>query len=158
MITIRPYQPSDAGAVSHLIRTTMRISNSADYPMERLQPLIDYFTPEKVSALNQERVCFVAEENGEVVGTGALEADELVTFFVAPRKQGSGIGSALLRAVEKAALDGGLRRLRVGSSLAGAPFYRRHGYEPTGETLEGTAGAHVAMRKEIEPSASSSRA
>jgi predicted N-acetyltransferase YhbS len=158
MVMIRPYHPSDAGAVSRLIRTTMHISNSADYPMERLQPLIDYFSPEKVDALNQERICFVAEENGEVVGTGALEADELVTFFVAPQMQGGGIGSALLQAVEKAACDGGLRRLRVGSSLAGAPFYRRHGYEPTGETLEGTAGAHVAMVKELKSTASSPRA
>ena len=155
ILMIRPYHPSDAGAVSRLIRTTMRISNSADYPMERLQPLIDYFSPEKVDALSQERVCFVAEANGEVVGTGALEADELVTFFVAPHLQGGGIGSALLSAVEEAAWKGGLRRLRVGSSLAGAPFYRRHGYEPTGEILEATAGAHVGMVKELKPPASS---
>ncbi len=46
MTKIRPYHSSDAGALSRLIRTTMRISNSADYPMERLQPLIDYFSPE----------------------------------------------------------------------------------------------------------------
>jgi GNAT superfamily N-acetyltransferase len=149
MIKIRPYHSSDAVALSRLIRTTMHISNSADYPMDRLQPLIDYFSPEKVDALNQERVCFVAEESGEVVGIGALEGDELVTFFVDPQKQGGGIGSALLRAVETAAREGGLRRLRVGSSLAGAPFYRRHGYEPTGEILEGTAGAHLAMEKEL---------
>jgi predicted N-acetyltransferase YhbS len=158
MLTIRRYRPDDAGAVSRLIRTTMRISNSADYAMERLQPLIDYFSPEKVDALCQERVCFVAEENGEVVGTGALEADELVTFFVAPQRQGGGIGSALLGAVEDAAREGGLQRLRVGSSLAGAPFYRRHGYEPTGEILEGTAGAHLAMVKEVKPAASLPRA
>ncbi|HEY0152966.1 MAG TPA: GNAT family N-acetyltransferase [Longimicrobium sp.] len=158
MVDIRPYHSADAGAVSRLIRTTMRISNSADYPMERLQPLIDYFSPEKVDALNRERVCFVAEEAGEVVGTGALEGDELVNFFVAPHTQGGGIGSALLRAVEKAACEGGLRRLKVGSSLAGAPFYRRHGYEPTGETLEGTAGAHIAMEKELKPTASAPRA
>lgn len=157
-MTIRPYHSSDAGALSRLIRATMHVSNSVDYPMERLQPLIDYFSPEKVDALNQERVCFVAEEAGEVVGTGALEADELVTFFVAPHRQGGGIGSALLRAVETAAREGGLRRLRVGSSIAGAPFYRRHGYEPTGEILEATAGAHVAMEKELNPSASSLRA
>lgn len=155
MVKIRPYHSSDAGAVSRLIRTTMRISNSADYPMERLQPLIDYFSPEKVEALHRERICFVAEENGEVVGTGALEADELVTFFVAPQRQGGGIGSALLGAVEEAAWEGGLRRLRVGSSLAGAPFYRRHGYEPRGEILEATAGVHLVMVKELNPTASS---
>ena len=147
MVGIRPYRSSDARAVSHLIRTTMRLSNRADYPMERLQPLIDYFSPEKVEALSRERICFVAEEAGEIVGTGALEGDELVTFFVAPQKQGSGIGSLLLGAVEGIAAEQGLRELRVGASLAGAPFYQRRGYERTGEILEGTAGPHVAMRK-----------
>ena len=100
MVSIRPYRSADARAVSRLIRTTMRISNRADYPMERLQPLIDYFSPEKVEALSRERICFVAEEAGEIVGTGALEGGELVTFFVAPQKQGSGIGPLLLGAVE----------------------------------------------------------
>lgn len=51
----------------------MRISNSADYPMERLQPLIDYFSQEKVDALNKERACFVAEEGGDA-GTAAAVA------------------------------------------------------------------------------------
>lgn len=112
-----------------------------------LGSIIDYFSPEKVDALNQERMCFVAEDGGEIVGTGALEGEELVTFFVSPERQRSGIGSALLSAVEKAASDCGLQQLRVGASLAGAPFYQRCGYEPTGEILEGTAGSHVAMRK-----------
>ena len=127
----------------------MRISNSADYRMERLQPLIEYFSPEKVDALAEERVCVVAEDAGEIVGTGALDGDALVTFFVAPEQQGAGIGSALLAAVENAAVERGRRELRVGASLAGTPFYERHGYRPTGEVLEGTAGAHVAMRKQI---------
>ncbi len=86
---IRPYESTDAEAVSRLIRTTMRISNSADYPMDRLQPLIDYFSPEKVDQLSRERVCLVAEDGGEIVGTGGLEEDELVTFFVDPRRQGA---------------------------------------------------------------------
>lgn len=103
MNTVRPFRPSDAHAVSALIRRTMRVSNGAVHPMERLQPLMDYFSPAKVDALARERVCFVAEEGGEVVGTGALEGDELVTFFVTPEQQGRGVGSRLLEAAEDAA-------------------------------------------------------
>jgi GNAT superfamily N-acetyltransferase len=149
MVKIRPYLSSDARAVSELIRRTMHISNTADYPLERLQPLIDYFSPEKVDALGQERACFVAEAQGEILGTGALEGDELVTFFVSPERQGHGVGSLLLEAVERVASERGLQELRVGASLAGAPFYQKRGYEPTGELLEGTAGAHLAMRKRL---------
>lgn len=146
---IRAYEPADADAVSQLIRTTMRISNSADYSMGRLQPLIDYFSPEKVDQLSRDRVCLVAEEAGEIVGTGGLEDDELVTFFVNPKCQGRGIGSALLSAVEAVASARGIRELKVGSSLAGAAFYQSHGYQPTGGLREGTAGTHVPMTKPL---------
>jgi GNAT superfamily N-acetyltransferase len=148
-VRIRPYESPDARAVSELIRRTMRISNAADYPLDRLEPLIDYFSPEKVDALGRERAWFVAEARGEIVGTGALEGDEIVTFFVSPEWQGRGVGSLLLEAVERIASERGLRELRVGASLAGAPFYQKRGYEPTGEMLEGVAGAHVAMRKRL---------
>jgi hypothetical protein len=39
MIHIRPYRSSDADAVSQIIRTTMRISNSADYPLDMYKQL-----------------------------------------------------------------------------------------------------------------------
>ena len=75
-MSIRPYGASDAEALSALIRTTMRISNAADYPLARLQPLMDYFSPAQVERLNQERICLVAEaegglRNGEWLTVGA---------------------------------------------------------------------------------------
>lgn len=149
MIRIRQFDPSDATAVSNVIRTTMRISNAADYPMARLQPLIDYFSPEKVAQLSHERDCLVAEEEGEIVGTAALDGNELVTFFVDPQHQGQGIGSALLKAIEIIAFDHGRRELRVDASLAGTPFYERHGYERTGRIVAGTAGPQISMRKQL---------
>lgn len=148
---IRPYASGDAAAVSELIRTTMRISNSADYEPRRLQKHMDFFSPERIEALSEVRICLVAEENGRIVGTGGLEDDELVTFFVEPGRQGGGIGSALLDAIETIAIGRGVTILRVGATLAGAAFYERHGYQPTGETLEGMAGTHVAMIKRVVP-------
>jgi GNAT superfamily N-acetyltransferase len=149
MIQIRRFEPSDAKAVSDVIRTTMRISNAADYPMARLQPLIDYFSPAKVTQLSHERDCLVAEEEGEIIGTAALEGDELLTFFVDPQHQGRGIGSALLKAIEAIARHHGRRELKVNASLTGAGFYERHGYARTGRILEGTAGPQVSMRKQL---------
>jgi GNAT superfamily N-acetyltransferase len=147
MVQIRLYEPSDAEAVSNVIRTTMRISNVADYPIERLQPLIDYFSPPKVEQLSHERDCLVAEEDGEIIGTAALEGDELVTFFVDPEHQGRGVGSALLKEIEAIALRHGRHELKVDASLAGTVFYERHGYERTGRILDGTAGPQISMRK-----------
>lgn len=148
---IRTFAPRDAAAVSALIRHTMATSNSNDYPLERLQPLMDYFSPEKVLRLSEERICLVAEINeevsGEVVGTVALEGAELCTFFVHPDYQGAGIGTHLLTAIEAAAVEAGIEAIHTDASLSGAPFYERRGYRRTGVNIEGTAGMQVGMVK-----------
>lgn len=148
-LQIRPYRSTDAEAVSAIIRRTMQISNSADYSPERLQPLIDYFSPAKVEQINRSRTCLVAEANGQLVATAALEEDEVVTFFVLPAEQGRGIGSALLQRLEAYARNQGIAELRLDASLTGAPFYARHGFQPTGAVLDGTAGPQISMRKQL---------
>jgi GNAT superfamily N-acetyltransferase len=148
---IRRYRSSDAEAVSAIIRTTMRESNTADYPAERLQPLIDYFSPQKVEQLSHERICLVAEEGGALIATAALDGDELVTFFVLPRLQGRGVGAALLAELETIARRSGLQLLRVDASLTGAAFYERNGYRRTGAILDGTAGPQISMQKRLSP-------
>jgi len=149
MIVIRTFEPRDAEAVSALIRRTMRESNSRDYPLDRLQPLIDYFSPEKVRRLGQERVCLVADANGPLIGTIALDGTELATFFVLPEYQGQGIGTRLLAAIEQRARSLGITRLTVDASVTGAAFYARMGYLRTGVEREGTAGMQIGMDKQL---------
>jgi len=127
----------------------MRESNAADYPPARLEALIAYFTPEKVRALAAERHCMVAVSNDDIVGTGAREGNELVTFFVLPEWQRHGIGAQLLATLEQNARAAGLEELLVSASLAGVGFYERHGYRRTGTILEGTAGPQIALRKSV---------
>lgn len=148
-IMIRPFEAKDAEVVSSIIRTTMRISNSADYNLDTLQPLIAYFCPQKVAALAQERYCLVATVDGKTVATAALEDGYLLTFFVLPAYQGSGIGSRLLAALEEHAQSQGIETLVVESSLTGEPFYRARGYLPTGASKEGSAGRQVVMKKRL---------
>jgi GNAT superfamily N-acetyltransferase len=148
-VEIRTFAPGDAEAVSALIRQTMRVSNSGDYPLERLQPLMDYFSPEKVLLLSEERHCLVAEVNGRVVGTIALEGAELCTFFIHPDYQGLGIGSQLLTTIEQVALAVGIDAIRMDASITGATFYTKRGYRRTGVDIEGTAGMQVGMEKRL---------
>jgi GNAT superfamily N-acetyltransferase len=149
MIAIRAFELRDAASVSALIRRTMRESNSRDYPLDRLQPLIDYFSPEKVRRLGQERVCLVAEADQLLIGTAALEGAELATFFVLPEYQGQGIGTRLLAAIEGQARALGITRLTVDASIIGAAFYAANGYLRIGVEREGTAGMQIGMEKKL---------
>ncbi len=88
----------------------MAASNAKDYSIERLRPLIDYFSQSKIELLNRERLCLVAEQAGHIVGTAAIEGQQVCTFFVHPDRQREGIGTALLAALEDAARALGLHR------------------------------------------------
>ncbi len=148
-VVIRRFETEDAEAVSYVIRETMRVSNLDDYPIERLQPLIDYFSPQKVLHLNAERHCLVAEMDDKIVGTAALEDSELVTFFVLPAYQRTGLGMRLLKAIEEFALRTGLRQLRLEASIMGVQFYETFGYKRTGSVKDGTAGEQVELVKSL---------
>ena len=152
-VTIRPFEPDDAAAVSALIALTMRRSNARDYPPERLEALIAYFTPEKLRALAPERDCLVALASGRLIGTAARERDAIATFFVHPAHQGRGVGTRLLATLEQEARAAGLSLLRVEASLTGTPFYERRGYRRTGVLAAGTAGPHVCLVKEFRGAA-----
>lgn len=149
MLAIRDFVPADAAAVSALIRTTMRESNTRDYALALLQPLMDYFTPEKVLLLSRERICLVAEVDRQVIGTAALDGAEVCTFFVLPAHQGAGVGTQLLAALEQRARRCGLTRLTVDASVTGAGFYARRGFRRTGVERDGTAGTQIGMVKDL---------
>ncbi|MGI8467613.1 MAG: GNAT family N-acetyltransferase [Pyrinomonadaceae bacterium] len=149
MIKIRNFEPPDAEMVSAIIRETMKVSNSRDYSLEILQPLIEYFSPEKVLQLNQERLCFVAEFEGQIVGTAAIEDSELLTFFVCPDFQNRGIGARLLKAIEEAAQSQAISRIKVESILTGVSFYEKSGYRKTGLEKETTVGRQIYMEKDL---------
>lgn len=58
----------------------------------------------------------------------AKDAAKIRAFFVRPGWERRGIGSALLRACEQAAVAEGFRLLEMGSTLTGVPLYSAHGY------------------------------
>ena len=58
----------------------------------------------------------------------ATEAAKIRAFFVHPEWARRGIGGMILEACEKAAIAEGFRRLEMGATLTGVPFYRVKGY------------------------------
>jgi len=56
------------------------------------------------------------------------DAAKIRAFFVHPDWARRGIGTRILEACEKAALEAGFTRLEMGATLSGVPFYRAMGY------------------------------
>jgi putative acetyltransferase len=77
------------------------------------------------------RIRLVAELNREIIGIGCLlpQNHELRACYVSPTANRRGVGSAILREIERVAYDRGATRLGADSSLNAEAFYRSHGYE-----------------------------
>jgi putative acetyltransferase len=101
---------------------------------------LSIYPPENYHALDvsefarDDVVLLVARDAaGEAVGMAALNVPtaELKRMFVSPSARGSGLGIALLEAIESAARSRGIRTLRLETGLpqeAALALYERAGY------------------------------
>jgi putative acetyltransferase len=98
----------------------------------------------------------IAELNGVPVGLGALVISELElrACYVVPEAARQGVGSALVREIERLARDHGLTELNLQSSINAEPFYIALGYAVVerGEHVlrSGHRMAAVRMRKGLD--------
>ncbi|OFV97150.1 MAG: hypothetical protein A3H94_07045 [Acidobacteria bacterium RIFCSPLOWO2_02_FULL_60_20] len=157
MISIRQMRPEDARAFLEVHHAAVRGIAARDYPpsiVESWAPLP--ITDENIEHLlsNPEKeIRIVADVNGEIVGIGAIviSTSELRACYVAPTVARKGVGSALIREIERIAQEHGLTCLRLDASLTSEPFYRTLGYEvqERGEHIlrSGQSMACVKMQK-----------
>jgi GNAT superfamily N-acetyltransferase len=133
-LAIREARPADAAAIADLL-------GELGYPAEAapVQRRLERIMHDPSSRL------FVAEVNGEIAGLGGLhmlplvEHDELgcmlTAMVVGARHRRQGVGTELLRAVEREARVRGCSRLVLGSAdrrLDAHAFYETLGFEATG--------------------------
>lgn len=81
------------------------------------------------------------------------DAAKIRAFFVRPDRARQGIGTMILDACEAAARAAGFKRLEMGATLSGVPFYRARGYTALesfeAPLAEGESLPIVRMVKEI---------
>ena len=95
-----------------------------------------------------------AEIDGRVVGLAALvlEDSELRACYVLPEAARKGVGTALVREIERLALAHHLDHLELLSSINAEPFYAALGYRSEGCTehnMRGQPMAAVKMSKRL---------
>lgn len=136
-VEVRLSTESDAKEIGEMVRRTLEISNSKDYPHNVIERIQGSFSTSAILNLMRKRVVFVAELNGRMIGTASLERDVVRTVFVDPSIQRNGVGTLLMQSVEHFARTRGDTNLRVPSSITAQSFYRCLGYEFVRETYFG---------------------
>jgi len=134
-LEIRLLREEEAPQVSELIRKTIRISNTKDYPVELMDRLIEIETPEHVRERAGWTHFYVVTDGNQIIGCGAIgpywgreEESSLFTIFVDPDHQRKGIGRMIMDTLEKDEYFLRAKRIEIPASITGVPFYLKSGY------------------------------
>jgi Acetyltransferase (GNAT) domain len=155
-IRIRLAEAGDIPSLRELIDASVRGLQVDDYSADQLESALRTVYGVDTQLIS-DKTYFVAEEmesmpSPVVVGCGgwskrktlyggdqfvgreealldpATDAAKIRAFFIHPAWARRGLGGMILEACEKAAASSGFRRLEMGATLTGVPFYRAKGY------------------------------
>ena len=132
---LRPYRPGDTPVLIALFRETIHNVNCRDYSPAQLAAWAPTEIDEAAWANRQAKNdTLLAEIDGATVGFTELTADgHLHMLFVHKDRQGEGIASALLAAMEQRAHAAGQSEVTTDASLTAQPFFQRQGFRRLAE-------------------------
>ena len=103
--------------------------------------------------LDDQAIQIVAVEDERVIGTCRVLVDDgigrLGRMAVDARSRGRGLGTEILAAAERSALDAGARLMRLHAQRYVEDLYAATGYTPYGEPFVEEGIPHVAMEKRL---------
>lgn len=119
-----------AKAITDLFSSTIKAVNSADYNPHQI---MIWSSGNDISVWRKkisEQYFITAEHEGKLVGFASLAIDGLVDmFFVHKDFQRKGIGSQLLKEIEKNAIRLNIKRLYAEVSITAKPFFESQGFK-----------------------------
>jgi predicted GNAT family N-acyltransferase len=90
------------------------------------------------------------DASGTAVATGRLLPDgHIGRMAVLPSARGSGVGTAVLRALMEAARARGDREVVLSAQTHAVPFYARIGFATEGEVYDDAGIPHIDMRRAL---------
>lgn len=129
-LSVRPYQPSDAPALSALYEASVRTLGGRDYSAEQIGAWAS-LTPSAdnlAGRMADGRTRLVAVTD-EVAGFIDVEADgHIDLLYVAPSAAGQGVARILLETAEALAPVSGAVRLYAEASETARPVFERLGF------------------------------
>src|SRR5687767_13157764 len=125
---IHAIRPDEAGTFLELHSRSIRGLAAAHYPPEVISAWALPVTEQTIRGFLKNpdgEIRLIAELDGTPVGLGSVvvQNSELRACYVAPDASRKGVGTALVREIERIAKENGLNRLELHSSLNAEPFY-----------------------------------
>ncbi|MEN5060157.1 N-acetyltransferase [Luteimonas sp. TWI1416] len=143
---IRTFAPADMEAALDIwLRASIRAHDfvPADFWQDQLEAMRTQYLP--------AAEVHVFEHASTVVGFCALVEDRLAALFVAPERQGNGIGTALLRHAQQR--RSGLELSVYASNAPSIAFYKSQGFSIIGHTVDAATGQDEYAMRWTQPEA-----
>jgi len=158
-IKVRRYQEGDAKFLSQIYYTTIHTINAKDYTKEQRNAWAPRSALEtdgwEKKWLNLPP--FVALIDNKIVGFAEFESNgHIDCFYVHHEFQGCGIGSLLMREIEKEANDKALPRIYAEVSITARPFFEAKGFNVVKQqtvTIRGVELTNFIMEKYYQEAA-----
>jgi putative acetyltransferase len=159
-VIVRPMRDDEARTFLEIHGRSIRGLALAHYPADVIAAWAGPVTATDNAVRNflkntDHEIRLMAEIDGQPVGLGALVVQhaELRACYVDPQAARQGVGSALVKEMERIARDRGLPHLELHASLNAEPFYTALGYEALAREdhvlRSGLRMAAVKMRKNL---------
>lgn len=135
------------------ILKTVEVSNSPDYPPSVIEYQLQiHYTIDWIRKQMHSRYFIVTLIEGNVVGTGSLDGNEIKAVFVDPNYQRRGVGQAMMEELEEYARTMGLKEVMLKSSITAYDFYKKRDYhlvEKISEEFQGDRVVTYLMKKHL---------
>lgn len=149
---VRQFEPEDAERLSELIARNFQQVLVQDYPIEAIETWVAVFTPERLIEESRRQFMVVGMVGNELVGLASLDGDRVRNVFVDVARHRTGIGKALMTAVEAHARERHVKTIYLMAAVSARGFYEKLGFRVVkriDRDLNGIPVPEVRMEKTL---------
>jgi len=135
-LIIRLAQNNELDIICNLHSRSVKYSAKKFYTVEQIN-VWACSNPEKYRYYFESNQLFIAELDNQIIGFGIIyyKEKEICALYLAPEYMGKGYGKRILNHLEEKAIEAGISKLSLDSSLNSQNFYLRNGYKPQKESM-----------------------
>jgi N-acetylglutamate synthase-like GNAT family acetyltransferase len=148
-IIIREFKSMDSLELCAIIKKNLVEVNSKDYPEDIINSMCNLYTPNHIIKMAKERDIYVAELNGNIIGTASLDKNIICTVFVNTDYHRHGVGRKLISFIEDTANKNSVKTIQIHSSLTSQDFYYALGYLYVKQVDVPNLGRSIIVEKQL---------